>query len=180
MTATEGLAFAGLVLSLFLGYLGYRTAKDARIDAREQAAEGRKAEAEKDRAARLFDARRSVYVDVMDYAFRIETFADRTDPIITFGNDPPPPPFPPEEEQRRQSAAIAAFGSPAIRAKLVEFKKAASEFQASVFLLHSFRQTHGEHSNEQLQQWQVVEQKRQALKALVLDIIELVNEELRF
>lgn len=34
MTATEGIALAGIVLSALLGYLGYRTGKEARIDAR--------------------------------------------------------------------------------------------------------------------------------------------------
>lgn len=34
MTATEGIALAGLILSALLGYLGYRTGKEARIEAR--------------------------------------------------------------------------------------------------------------------------------------------------
>jgi hypothetical protein len=35
MSAAEGIALAGVILSALLGYLGYRTGKEARIDARE-------------------------------------------------------------------------------------------------------------------------------------------------
>jgi hypothetical protein len=35
MSPAEGIALAGIVLSALLGYLGYRTGKEARVDARE-------------------------------------------------------------------------------------------------------------------------------------------------
>ena len=178
MSGAEVIALAGIGLSFFLGYLSYRTAKDGRDDAHKLATESRAAASDDARATRLFDARREVYVDVMDYVYRIETYVSRTEPIMSSVNDPPPPTFPPEEEQRRQSAAIAAFGSPAIRAKLMEFKVAGNDFQGSVWVLHGQREHFGQHSNEALQEWKVVQEKREAMKAMVLELIELVNADL--
>ena len=157
--------------------MGYRTAREGREDAHRLSAEARAAASDEARATRLFDARRSDYVDVMDYVYLIN-YAHRTEPLVSFSNDPPPPPFPPEEEERRQTAAVAAFGSPSIWAKLTEFKRAVQEIHGSVFGLRSFRQSFGEHSNEVLKRWQEVEEKRQAVRASVLELIELVNADL--
>jgi hypothetical protein len=193
VTATEGLAFGALILSLFLGYLSYRTSREGRTDAHELATESRRAAGEEARAARLFEARRSVYVDVMEYVYLIEDFVIRTEPLMTFEGDPGPPAFPPEEEQRRQSAAIAAFGSPAMRDRLRDFKEAGRQFQFAVWAFHDEqarlkheydlrrvqqRESDPEPVDNERNYREDVRQKRQAVNDLVLDIIELVNAEL--
>jgi hypothetical protein len=178
MSATEGLAFGGLILSLFLGYLNYRANREARDDTHALARESRQATGEEARAARLFDARRSVYVDAMDYAFLIETIADRMEPIFSMGaGDPAPPDFPPEAEQRRQSAQVAVFGSKAVRDKLMELKRATIQFRSAVWRLRSERQFE-EHGKAVSDAWSAVGEKRDALKALVVELIELINAEL--
>jgi hypothetical protein len=178
VTATEGLAFAGIVVALVSTYLTYRTGKEARDDAHKLATENRTATAEEARAARLFDARKAVYVDVMDYVYRIEDFVSRTESVLTWEGMPGPPEFPPEDEQRRQSAQTAAFGSKAILDKLMEFKRAGQDFQGAVWLLQGQRKHFGLHSNEAIEAWQAVEAKRQVVKGMVLELMALVNADL--
>lgn len=178
LTATEALALAGIVLSALLGYLGYRTAADARQDAKELAAEGRKSAADEARIARQFDSRRKVYVDVMDYVYRLDTYIARTEPILTFDGAPQPPTFPPEEDARHQSAEIASFGSPDMLKLLNAYRDAANAFQSAVFVLRSQRQAYGEGSAEALKAWGEVQEKRQATKPHVEALVAQVNEEL--
>lgn len=193
MTATEGLAFAGIIVALVGTYLTYRTGKEARDDAHKVATESRAAASDDARAARLFDARRSVYIDIMDYVYLIETWVDRTEPFFSVAGEPGPPAFPSEEEQRHQSAAIAAFGSPAIRSKLFDFKKAVREFQFAVWALHS-EEERWKHlaelhdagitppdpapEDEERDYRRELTDKRAAVSAMVLELMELVNADL--
>jgi hypothetical protein len=136
VTATEWLALGGLVLSGVLGVLGFLTGREAREDARTSARETREAASNDARAARLFDARRSVYIETMDYVYLVETWVDRTEPFMSLAGELGPPEFPSEEDARRQSAAIATLGSRAIRTKLDDYRKAVREFQFAVWALH--------------------------------------------
>jgi hypothetical protein len=175
MTATEGLALAGIVLSAFLGYLSYRTARDGRDDAHKLAIETRAAAADDARRARLFERRKDVYEDMLEYSYRIEDTVARTEPEVSWEGMPGPPEWPAEDEARRQSARIAAWGSTELREKLKAQRKALQEFQGAVFIFRSNRDG-GVATMEDMQK---MSDTRAAVRALVKDIVELVNEELR-
>jgi hypothetical protein len=174
MTASEGLAFAGIILSALLGYLGYRTGREARVDARELAREARDSAADEARKARLFERRKDVYEEVLEYAYRTEDSVDRTEPLVTWKGAPGPPAWPTEDEVRRQNARTAAWGSKELLGKLIELKQATQEFQGAVFVLMSNRAAEMESGDDVKKVWTT----RETVKALVEDVIELVNQEL--
>jgi hypothetical protein len=191
MDGPTGVALGGIVLSMLLGYLGYRTARDARDDAHKLATETRAAASDDARTARLFDARRSVYVDVMDYVYRIETYVDRIEPVWSWEGAPGPPAFPSEEEQRRQSADIATVGSAAMLAKLDEYKEAAQQFEFAVaaFQNHKAQVKHWvelrdigvnapEPEDKERDYRKDVTDRRADVKAMVRELATLMNADL--
>jgi hypothetical protein len=171
-------ALAGIALSAFLGWLNYRQGKDARQEAASLARQTREDEAAAARESRLWDQRKAVYVEVCEYAYRLEDFVTRTEPIFTMQGQSTAPEFPTEEELRAQSARAAAWGSPALLAKLMELKQAAQKFQSHVWLLRFERE--GMHpAGNQIEQMTVVDEARMAVKALVKEVIDLAGRELR-
>jgi hypothetical protein len=172
-------ALAGIALSAFLGWLNYQQSKEARQEAAAQAREAREHEAATDRETRLWDQRKAVYVEILEYTYRLEDLVHRTEPIISFGGDPPPPEWPKEDDLRAQSARTAAWGSPALLAKLLELKDAARAFQGDVWLLRAERDGPGRSKDGGIGQWQKVEEQRKLIKALVKDVVELAGRELR-
>jgi hypothetical protein len=174
MTAAEGIAFASLVATIFATYLTYRTGKEARADAHALATEAAERAAADARAARLFDRRKDVYEEILEYAYRVEDGVRRTEPALTWMGMPGPPDWPSEDEVRQQNARSAAWGSPELIAKLIDLKKATQEFQGAVFILRTNRDAGVATVDEMTD----VETKRETVTALVDDIQKAVNEEL--
>jgi len=175
MTASDWIALAGIALSALLGWLGYRTGNEARKDAHRLATEAADRASRDAREARLFERRKDVYEEVLEYVYRTEDTVDRTEPLFTWAGAPGPPAWPTEDEVRRQNARTAAWGSPELLGKLLALKTAVQEFQGAVFVLASKRPAGTEKAEDVLD----VQQKREAVKALVKDLIDHVNDELR-
>lgn len=134
----------------------------------------RKAAATAAREARLLDQRKDVYEEILEYAYRTEDTVDRTEPLITWAGAPGPPAWPSEDEVRRQNARTATWGSPLMRAKLLELKGAVQAFQGSVFIL----QTNRPGGLETAEQVKEVGRKREVVKRIVKELIDLANQEL--
>ena len=81
------------------------------------AVQRRQADAERyrERQTRIVANRTALYMDVMEYVYRLADLVDRTEPFISFAGDPGPPDFPSDEETRVLNARAAAFGSKAVR-----------------------------------------------------------------
>lgn len=171
-------ALAGIALSALLGWLNYQQGKDARQEAAVLARETRQHDAASSRETRLWDQRKAVYVEILEYTYRVEDLVHRTEPIISFTNDPPPPDWPKDDELRAQSARTAAWGSPAMLAKLMELKDATRKFQGDVWLLRVERERPTD-KTQPISQWKVVEDSRNVVKALVKDVVDLAGRELR-
>jgi len=174
MTASDWIALAGIALSAFLGWLGYRTGNDARSDAHRLATEAAERASRDARAARLFERRKDVYEEVLDYVYRTEDTVDRTEPLITWPAAPGPPSWPSEDEVRRQNARTAAWGSAELLERLLALKSASQEFQGAVLSLGSKREV----GMEKAEDVKDVQGKREAVKSRVKELIDLVNAEL--
>lgn len=178
MQPSDGLALAGIVAAIFATFLTYRTGKEARESAERQAARTIEATSAEARATRLFERRKDVYEQVLDYAYRIDQSIDRIAPIVTWDGMPTPPTFPSEDEMRRQNARTSAWGSRELRDKLAELKEAVQEFQSAVNLYYRFIEEYGEQSEESREQWPVADANRWVVKALVKEVVEQANADL--
>jgi hypothetical protein len=174
MTTTEWIALAGIGLSAFLGWLAYQTGRDARKDAHALAKETREAQSGDARAARLHERRKDIYVEVLEYALLTEDTVDRIEPLMTWDGAPGPPEWPNDDELRRQSARVLAVASRDVREKLYEMKRAYQAFRAAAWELDYAKPRVQDLTELHLK----VHETRQAVKDLILDVIDLTSREL--
>ncbi len=163
MDGPTGVALAGIALSMFLGYLSYRTARDAREDAARQAQATRDATVGEARASRLFAERRVAYAPVLGYVYTVSDYVDRTAPFLTFDGAPGPPAFPSDDELRRLNATAALWCTAELLDVLMRLRDAAGKFQGEVMsldLAHRADINTAEH-------WAQTQAAREAVRALV-------------
>jgi hypothetical protein len=177
MTAADWIAIGSLIVTGIATYLTYRTGKDAREDAPTLATETRDAQSADARRTRLFDARKALYVELLQYAFRSEDSVDRTEPMISWEGMPSPPVDPPEEDLRALNARTAAFGSANVLASLARLKEAMQKFDKAVFMLRSERGALMR-PEEMAQYLNDLEDRRRDVKARIKELLAIANAEL--
>ena len=155
--------FGGLGGAAVTGLLTWRIAIGQREHERQLAREAR-------RQTRL----ERTYRDTLEHLFLLEAVVNRTEPIISWQNDPGPPDFPDEAQMRKLNAAVSVFGSKPIREKLRALSKAMSHFQAAVWELRAAREAR----EPKVGLWEQLEERRKAFRTLHEEIIEIANAEL--
>lgn len=181
LTASNILALSGIGLSAFLGFLAYRTGKDARKDAHDIATEARQSEERRARAERIHANRRETYVNVLEHVYLTQDYVTRTKPIMSFTNDLAPPEFPPDAAVRRLNASVAAFGSADVLARLEKLTGLANEFGSAVFMLNQHEESRRlteESGAKTMGAWKDVEEKRKTFLAATKEVRAAINREL--
>jgi hypothetical protein len=152
----------------------------ARTDAAAQitAAEKRWVEEQAFERAKLIRADRSaVYVAVLAFASRLVRIAQRTHPVMEPA--PEPPPWPDELELELLYARLDAFGSSAVRDRLVALFDVMREFHYDAANLSRLRENERtKHSDETLDCWKKLEDLRGSIGPLVDSLREAVSLEL--
>jgi hypothetical protein len=143
-----------------------RNAAAERKARRQLAEEERQHHADRERAARNYEVRRDVYVDLLEMVFRAEETVARTEPVA--GPVPAPPEPIPQDEYRRLMARAAALGSSAVMEILGRYAHATSGFHFQVSTVRAMR--------AQEDRGHLMVEAREELERLRQEVFETANE----
>jgi|1186.fasta_scaffold34907_2 hypothetical protein len=90
--------------------------------------------------SRVFEARQTIYQDLLAYAHTHVLIVARTEPMMGFKGEPPPPSFPAESETLNLQARVLAFGSSEVEKAVDAFHTSLHKFHAKVGTLRYYRE----------------------------------------
>ena len=132
VTPSDGIALASLAVTALATYLTYRTGREASKDAHELAQAGWAAQAAAARGARLHEARKQTYVELLEFAYALLDIVNGTEALVERADGGKLADWPSGDDQRRQNVQVAAFGSDAMRDKVGELSAAVRTFRTAV------------------------------------------------
>ena len=163
-------------------------ARGARKDAAKESEIARSHERDMAREARTQTRRETVYIEAIAAFHRVMMWAERTQPILEMKNPAVPPDVPSDQEMAMTLARLATHASETFR-KLVRerWSPALVEFSRSAAMLRDMREWAARPGQGRIEdvygttvvaQYDVVDRKRDAMRAALRDLESLAHAEL--
>lgn len=133
-SASDVIALTAVIVGPLVGYRGA-------VLAYRSAAEGRQAQAEAARTARMHDDRAAAYLDLVQQLYRTTDYINRVGGLFVEGGTVLPT-FLDDDAGRRLISQVGLVGSQQVRGKVTEFNRLAHEWRADWGLIESYRKHH--------------------------------------